>query len=511
MTTTTAATSTTATTSTSTVSGSSILTSLGAGSGIDTAALVSQLTAANFASKNASLTAQDTALTAQISSVAKVQSAMTSFASALTSLVTGGTLVTQPTSSDSSVLTATALPGAKLSGLSTQVTVNALASAQTAIVSFPSTSAAATTFDAGTLTLTFGTAADAAVSSVSSTPAATPISIAIAQGSTLAQVATAINANGNGLTATVVTDVSGAAYLSMKGPTGTAEAFTLSGDGSLAQLNVGGTAPAATINSSAGNASVTVDGVTVQRSSNTISDLITGVKLSLTGVSPTTTSSSGATVATPVSLGSTTPADGIMQAVNDFVTTYNQVLAELQTETDPATGPLRSDYNATSLLRSLRGLTTTTLSTGGAAGDPINLAMIGVGTNKDGTLTVDSTKLSTAMINTPAAVEALFANGTGATGGGLAAALNAISTSATSNTVYLNGQAETTGLAGSTALYTAKLTKVQDQEAQVATDTTAYQARLTAQYAASDAAIAAYKASAASLQTQIDQWNKTTS
>jgi flagellar hook-associated protein 2 len=312
----------------------------------------------------------------------------------------------------------------------------------------------------------------------------------------------------------VVTDVNGAAYLSMKGPTGTAQAFTLSGTGNLSQLNVGGGSgtAAASINSNAGNANLTVDGVSVERTSNTISDLVAGVKLTLTGVSPrtsTTTSSGTTSVAKPVSLGSTKPRDGIAQAVTDFVTTYNQVLAELKTETDPATGPLRSDYNATNLLRSLRGLTVTPLSSGGAAGDPVNLASIGVATNKDGTLSVDSTKLNTALLKTPAAVEALFANGTGATGGGLAAALNAITSAATNNKVIVNGQAQSTGLVGSTALYTAKLAKVNDAEAQVTTDTAAYQDRLTKQYAASDAMVAAYKASAKALQSQIDQWNKT--
>jgi flagellar hook-associated protein 2 len=499
---------TTATTSTATISGSSILTSLGAGSGVDTAALVDSLVSANFAAKNASLSAQDTALTAQISSVAKVQSAITSFSSALTSLVTGGSLVTQPTSSDSSVLTATALPGAKLSGLSTQVTVNKIATAQTAVIALPSTAPAK--YNAGTLTLTFGNAADASVSAVSNSPPPIPIAIAIAQDATLADVATAINANGRGLTATVVTDVSGAAYLSLKGPTGTAQAFTLSGTADLAQFNVGAGSTTATINSSAGNASLTVDGVTVERASNTISDLVTGVKLSLVGASPVTTSGS-TSVTKPVTLGSTTPSDAILQAVNDFVTTYNQVLAELKTETDPATGPLRSDYNATNLLRSLRGLTLTTLTTGGAAGDPSNLASIGVGTNKDGTLSVDSTKLTAALVKTPAAVEAMFANGTGASGGGLAAALSTITTAATDAKVVINGQTESTGLAGSTALYTAKLSKVTDAEAQVVTDTATYKDRLTKQYAASDAIVAAYKASSTALQNQIDQWNKTTS
>ena len=47
-----------------------------------------------------------------------------------------------------------------------------------------------------------------------------------------------------------------------------------------------------------------------------------------------------------------------------------------------------------------------------------------------------------------------------------------------------------------------------DAEAQVVSDTAVYKERLTKQYAASDAIVAAYKASSTALQSQIDQWNK---
>ncbi|WP_242138260.1 flagellar filament capping protein FliD [Sphingomonas sp. TREG-RG-20F-R18-01] len=500
MTTTTSATSATPTptpTSTTTI-GQSLINGLNAGSGVDTASLVASLTQAQFASKNLQLTKQDTALTAQISSVAKVQSAITSFASGLTTLVKGGSLQTQPASSDTGVLTASALPGAKLSGLSAFVEVTQLASAQTSTSTtrFDSRSA---TVGTGTLTLTLGTASDSAVSSLSG--AAAPVSITIdSTNNTLDGIAKAINAANSGVSATIVTDVDGKARLTLKGPTGTDKAFTLSGDsGSLAQLNVGGSAPASTITGSAGNAKLSLNGTQVERSSNTISDLVDGVQLTLSSVTA---------AGKPVVLGSSTPTAGLTQAVGDFVDTYNQLLAELKTETDASTGPLKSDYNATNLMRALRGMTLTTLTTGGAAGSPSTLAAIGVKTNKDGTLSVDQTQLSAALTKTPDAVEAMFADGTGATGGGIAAALNAISTAAVSNKITVNGRTETTGLVASTALYTAAKTKVAVAEDKVTSDTAAYQERLTKQYAASDAKVAAYKATQTQLQNQIDQWNK---
>ncbi|WP_404373518.1 flagellar filament capping protein FliD [Sphingomonas sp. MMS24-J45] len=482
--------------------GQSILTAQNVGSGVDTAALISSLVQAQFAAKNAQLAKQDDALTAQISSVAKIQSGITSFASGLKTLVKSGSLVTQPTSSDSSVLTASALPGAKLSGLSASVEVTRLATPQiaTTAASFATRTA---TVGTGTLTLTFGTGTvtDGALTAFTA-GSASAIEIPIdSSNQTLDGIAKAINAKAAGVTASVVTDSDGTARLTLKGATGSAQAFTLSGDSEgLAQLNVGVGESATTIGSAALNAQLKVDGVAVERASNTVSDLIDGVKLNL----------ASAAAGKIITLGSSTPTAAITQAVNDFVDTYNQLQALLKPEIDSTTGPLRNDYNATSLARALRGLSLTTLTTGAASGAPTSLSAIGVSTNRDGTLSVNSTKLSAIIASNPDGVEALFADGTGASGGGIAAALDAISTAAVDKTVTVNGRVERIGLVGSAALYTAAKDRIADAEAKVATDTTAYQERLTKQYAASDARVAAYKASQTALTNQIAQWNKST-
>ena len=128
MTTTTSATSSTGTataTTTTTTTGNvvstaaqSLLTSLGSGSGIDTTSLVSSLVTAQYATQDAALSGKYDTLTSQISAVASVKSAITTFSSALGTLVKGGTLTTQPVSSNGTVLSATAQAGAKLAGLS---------------------------------------------------------------------------------------------------------------------------------------------------------------------------------------------------------------------------------------------------------------------------------------------------------------------------------------------------------------------------------------------------------
>lgn len=491
-------TTTTSTTSTaSTTTAASIVQTLGSGSGIDITSLVSSLVTAQYAAKNTQLQSQADTLTAQISGVATVKSSITGFNSALKSLVTGGTLTTQPSVSDSSVLTATAQTGAKLSGLSASIAVQQLASAQAATMN--AAVPASTTFNSGTFTLQFGSESkDSSGNTVFTAGSSSPVQIAITSAdTTLAGIAAKINAANANVTATVISDGDGQ-RLSIKGATGQSQAFTLTGsdDGqttggtSLSSLNVGRDATGTTIGTSAQDAIVTLDGATFHRASNTISNLITGVRLNLSSVSTT-----------PVTIGSTAPTSALSSAVTDFVDTFNQVMATLQAQTDPINGVLKSDSAVTSIGRSLGVLTTTKLATPSTTGGPSTLAEIGVKTNKDGTLSVDSTQLATALANYPADVEALFAigTGTGSTGNGLSAAIAAITTNAT-NTTY--------GLDAATARYTQQQSKVTDQQADQTTAAADTKTRLTQQYSDMDSKVAAYKSTMSFLTQQIAAWNK---
>src|SRR5205085_2531123 len=87
---------------------------LGAGSGLDIQTLVNQLSDAAKAPKAALITSRETANQAKVSGLAQVSSAIDSFASALGGLIAGGTLFSQPSVSDPSVFTASAIAGARL-------------------------------------------------------------------------------------------------------------------------------------------------------------------------------------------------------------------------------------------------------------------------------------------------------------------------------------------------------------------------------------------------------------
>ena len=201
---------TTTSSSTAASSGSAILTALDAGSGINTSTLVSGLVAATYDPKDAALKVKETANTAKISSLGTLTGKVDAFATALGSLVSGGTLFTQPTSSDSSIVTATAKPGAAIGALSAQLEVRQTAQAQSLVS--PYLANAGTAVGQGKLTITTGSSS---------------FTVTIGAGNdSLSGLARAINTTTSGVTASVVTDANGA-RLTLKGKSGAASAFTV--------------------------------------------------------------------------------------------------------------------------------------------------------------------------------------------------------------------------------------------------------------------------------------------
>lgn len=475
-----------------------LLTGLNANSGVDTGTLVPALVAAQFAARTATLKTQNDTLTTQISGISTIKSTITGFSSALDTLVKSGSLQTQPLSSSLGTLSATALSGAKLANLSASVTVNRLATAQAASTKVPFANRT-TALGTGQLTLTIGTKTyvdankkpvaagtggavwDGGVSGKSYT-------FGVGAGS-LDAIAAAINDQKTGVTASIVTDASGGAYLSVKGATGDAQAFTMTSEKGHA-LDIGLGSNATNTISEAQNAQLAVDGIGVERASNTISDLIDGVKLQLNATSPA-----------PVSLTSSTPTAALSQAVSDVVETYNQVLAAITEQTDPKTGSLRSDPAAASLLRSLKALTSKALVGGAVSGIPRTLAEIGVATNTDGTLRLDTTLLARQITAYPDTIEAMFAPSSS----------NVLSLSATLSALTTSATSIVTGLGASTARYTAAASEIAKQQDKVTDQSAQMTTRLTQQYSSLNSRLSAYKSTQTFLTGQIAQWNKSDS
>ena len=443
----------------------SIANSLGYGSGIDVASLVTQLAAASREPKVARFDTRTKAVQSSISAVAQARSDLESFSTSLAALVAGGTLQSQPSVADTSILDAKAVIGARLTNFSGSVEVTQLARGQTLASAF--TPSAAAPVGQGTLTLTVGT---------------TPFSIVTgAANDSLTGLASAINDARTGVAASVVNDTTGA-RLVLKGPSGLPSAFTLSSsDPSLSSFAYPG---AMALVQTAQNAAFNIDGINYSRPTNGIDDVLPGVMLTLKKVA----------VGAPVSIGVVRAGDTLKATIADFVSVYN----ELKGHIAAARIATRGDQAMRALDRQLAQLIAQPVTSGA----PGNLSAIGVKTNRDGTIAFDAAAFDTAYATSPDAVEAIFAptrdaTHTALTDPGIGGALTALKTAATATNGALASLSKRLGKEA-TALAT-------DRERMEARES-AYKARLEKQFAGVDSSIGALKATQSYLDQQIKLW-----
>lgn len=239
---------------------------------------------------------------------------------------------------------------------------------------------------------------------------------------TLAQLATMINDGASGVTASVlkVDDTTFRLTLSAE-DTGLAGAFTASGT----QANMG----TSTILQQGQDASVTIGqgagAITVTRSSNTVSDLVNGVTMTLNEVTTA-----------PVTVTVTRDVDAAVEAVQNLVNELNAVAGHFNTltaynSTTEKAGPLQGDSTARSLAANLRS--TVSGVQAGLTGSYTFAASVGISLTRQGTFTLDTEALRTALEEEFPDVADFF-EGDG-TVGGLANAVDA----------YLDGATGTNG------------------------------------------------------------------
>lgn len=290
--------------------------------------------------------------------------------------------VKQAKSSNENVLVATASANAGVGAHN--ISVNDLARATTlGSAAFDDTSV--TTVGTGTLAVTVGT---------------TPVNIPVdSSNNTLEGLRNAINDSGAAVTASIITVTAGATpryRLVVSGKnTGLIHAVTIDVSG-LTQ-GAGEQAPGFTTTQAAKDAALLVDGITVARATNVVSDVITGVTLDLKNLS------NG-----EIQVTVNNDNEAIKKQFDEFVAAYNDVLAFINDKTkyDSATktgGPLLGDASLRSLKRSLQ-----TMITAPVAGAPAILADIGVASQRDGTLSVNSAKFAEALETQLAGVGNLF-------------------------------------------------------------------------------------------------------
>jgi flagellar hook-associated protein 2 len=348
------------------------ITAGGIGSGLDIEGLVSQLVAAEGQPQQLRLSQREAKLQAQLSAFGQFRSAIEQLQSALDPLSTLAEFQGRSTSvGDPTLLTAnaslTAAPG------SYQVEVVRLAQAQK-LASGPFASAA----DAvgwGDLEITVGGVA---------------FTISVAEdANSLADIAAAINGapDNTGVRATLITANDGVRLVLTSAATGLANTVTLAqsgGDGGLAQITGGLTQLTAPQ-----DAQVLVEGFAYDSPDNVITEVISGLTLTLTAAAP----------GSPTTVTVDNDGEGTVTRVENFVKAYNSLVESLKglTAYNAATqtgGPLLGDSTARSFLNSIRSEVTRVL--GGGDGFS-TLAELGVTTQVDGSLVVDSSKLGEAL------------------------------------------------------------------------------------------------------------------
>ena len=390
-------------TSTSTNSGtSSSSSSYGLGQGIDVNQFVQmalaydQATITNLQNEQGTLGTQTSTLSKITSDLNAVQNAAYALNDPL-----GAMAALTATSSDTSVLDATA-SSAAAAGTHT-ITVNWLATTSSYYSDEVPTSSTPLT---GTLQISVGGAT------------AVTVPVDSAHGTTtLSGLADYINSQSNlGVTASVVQDANGSRLALVSRTSGAAGDLNVTG--SLGYTDVNGNPATASFNQGVQgkNASLSVDGIPVSSASNTISNVINGVTLTLNSAS-----------SSPVNLVIAPDTTQATSAINAFVSAYNTAIQDINSQFNVASdgsggGPLEADGSVRQAQGTLLGAIAYSTGTGSIT----NLASMGINLNNDGTLTVDNSTLSSALAQNLGAIQSFFQTATTGFAANLTSALNGL-------------------------------------------------------------------------------------
>ena len=368
--------------------GSSVLLSMGNGSGIDILKLARDLTDAEQLPQQSRIETAQGKTEAAISSYAILKYNVELLKEQFNGLNDAQELATPvATSNNTSAVSVSATLGSALSG-SHEIAVTQLAAAQRNKSS---------EFSASSQSLNSGSGFDISVASNGKTH-----TISIGAGlDTPSGIAAAINASGTGFTATLVdTDTDGNNYrLVIQGPSGEDNAFTVSSTPNLGFHASGNQL------TTAANARFTVDGIAIERASNTVSDAITGITLNLNAV------------ASGISLQVVSDTSTLKTKLQDLVSVYNDMQIALTELGDPDSdeeevgGALSNDL---SLLRTVRDTMYDAISAVSStpSGGVNSLTDLGIELTRTGTLSFNESTYDTVALNKFSDIVTMLSAGT---------------------------------------------------------------------------------------------------
>lgn len=336
---------------------------------------------------------------AKISGLGNILSSLTGFKSSVTALKDSNVLSMKAVSGDSSVFTATTTTGASAANHS--IAVTRIAAAQ---------SIYSTTFTNTTDPVADLTAPNVVQRLQIQVGSGAIYSITIdSTNNTLSGIKDTINKAKTDVTASIVNDGTGNRLVLTSNKTGASNKIVVKVDEDndgifeenpderdmtgLSKLAFNPTYDGATgdVNGGIANlsqsvkpkdASLLVDGLTVTKSSNTISDVIAGVTITLI-------KDSGGN---PVNLNVSKDTDAIKMKINSFVVAYNSAMKTIKDLQGTGTqkGTLTGDGTVNSISSSIRSITTNNYNNS-------SLALLGITHDKSGVLSLDSATLDKAL------------------------------------------------------------------------------------------------------------------
>ncbi len=434
-------------------------------------------------------------LDSKISTFGQIKSLMSTLQDAATSLANADTwrLTNAATTNSAvavSVTDANALPGSSV------ISVNKLARSQSVATGIMPKD---TQFGAGKLTITMG--AWNANGTQFSNPG-TPLDIDIAAGAKLEDVVQAINSKGAGVVASVLKDAQGERLVLRSRSTGADSGFTVdaSGDSSLSALAFNGAATSGSVAQYAQNAELTVNGITVQSTTNEFKQTLPGLNITV---------NQETAPATPVTVTVSSDTDGMKKKIQAFMDAYNALNDALSSSTkydaeSKVAGLLQGDSTTVGMTNSLRSVVSGTVA--GAADTLKRLSDMGIQIQKGGKLAYgttasDKTKLDAALKD-PESMSKMFA-AVGTDGQPNTQGLAARMKDFTRKALEFDGTFDTK----SKSLQELKKSNGKSQD-RINDQADSLEKRLREQYASLDKKMSGYSALSAYMNQQVSQWNK---
>lgn len=330
-----------------------------------------------------------------LSDMGQISSALSALQTSVSSLSSGAFLQTYKATTSDSTIASVATSTGGIAG-SYQLDVSKLAQSRQLV------------FDQNSA----GQSISSATAALSSVPSSLTFSVAGTSttvnlnnggsgGESLQNISDAINSANAGVNASIVQYNGNYSLVIASANSGSANAFSVTAGGSdsgntsgnsLAGLRQSSTA--ATESFAASDALMTVNGVNVSSSSNSVTGVISGatVNLEKTG---------------QVSIGMSQDTSGIASSLQSFVDAYNKVHS---TTGSAFSSDMKGDDSLLSIQDQLSSVLQTQVAGVNAASSYAYLSQVGISLQKDGTLALDQTAFNKALTSNPTAVANLFGN-----------------------------------------------------------------------------------------------------